>query len=80
MHDVLTEPIRLGDEINLSSPTYVSNKSLHLNNSDVNKDALNEPILSIINSPRTSSDNNKMLRVRFDLFYILDFLNDSVLE
>jgi hypothetical protein len=70
MHDVPTEPIRLGDEVGSGLPTCVSDKSLHLDDSDVDGDAPNEPTPSNTNSPRTPSDDDEVLRVRSDSFHI----------
>ena len=71
--------MRLGNEVGSRSPTCVSDKSLHLDGSDVDGDAPNEPTPSNTNSPRTPSDD-EVLRVRSDSFHMLDFPNDSVSE
>jgi hypothetical protein len=78
---MLIEPITLGDDTSagliprrLSS--YASDKSLHLNSTNLGGNGRDKHILSNINSPRTPSDelgdentlNNEALRVRSDYF------------
>jgi hypothetical protein len=85
---MLNNPIRPGDETNLSlilgrSITYVLNNAVHLNNiSGVT------PTPNNINSPRTPLDvlgdlntpRDKVLHVRSDIFYILKYPSDEVSE